>query len=183
MASQLFSEKGYHLTSVSDVVEGVGVGKGVFYWYFSSKEALFREVLRDTQTALRRLQEQAIIDEPDPVKRIESGIRVSLEWFHENQQLYNLFQFAISEERFAPYLRLGQSVVVADILPHVKEAIIQGRAREQDPELAAQAILGATAQLARVYLVQHRGDVQEIADAAVSFCLDGVLGNGSRTPG
>lgn len=180
IASQLFSEKGYHLTSVSDVVEAAGVGKGVFYWYFSSKEALFLEVLRGTQTTLRRRQEKAISDEPDPVKCIESGIRVSLHWLHENRQLFNLFQFAMSEERFAPYLRLGQSVIVADILPHVKEAIVQGRVREQDPELAAQAILGVTAHLAHVYLVRNQESVEEIADAAVSFCLNGVLGDDKR---
>ncbi|MET0738224.1 MAG: helix-turn-helix domain-containing protein, partial [Acidimicrobiales bacterium] len=32
-----FASHGYHTTSVAEIVEGIGVGKGVFYWYFDSK--------------------------------------------------------------------------------------------------------------------------------------------------
>ena len=54
VATRLFAHNGYHPTSVADVVDAVGVGKGVFYWYFSSKEALLREILREGQLARRR---------------------------------------------------------------------------------------------------------------------------------
>ncbi|MBV8961288.1 MAG: helix-turn-helix transcriptional regulator, partial [Actinobacteria bacterium] len=53
-AAQRFAEKGYHPTSVAEIVQGMEVGKGVFYWYFSSKEELFLEILKDAQTSLRR---------------------------------------------------------------------------------------------------------------------------------
>ena len=46
-ATTRFAQDGYHPTSVADIVDGIGVGKGVFYWYFSSKEELFVEILRD----------------------------------------------------------------------------------------------------------------------------------------
>ncbi len=59
-AAQRFAASGYDPTSVADVVSGLGVGKGVFYWYFSSKEELFVEILREAQHNLRRRQQQAI---------------------------------------------------------------------------------------------------------------------------
>ncbi len=31
-AVELFASQGYHPTSVSQIVAGLGVGKGVFYW-------------------------------------------------------------------------------------------------------------------------------------------------------
>src|SRR5205085_6261795 len=40
-AAARFAEGGYHPTSVAEIVQGLGVGKGVFYWYFDSKEELF----------------------------------------------------------------------------------------------------------------------------------------------
>ena len=82
-ATARLAENGYHPTSVAEIVQGLGVGKGVFYWYFASKEELFLEILRDAQRQLRRRQEQAIADEPDPVHRIELGIRASIAWFDE----------------------------------------------------------------------------------------------------
>src|SRR5690242_7697646 len=79
-ATRRFAENGYHPTSVAEIVQGLGVGKGVFYWYFDSKEQLFQEILREAQQDLRRTQNQAIADEPDPVRRIELGIRSTMKW-------------------------------------------------------------------------------------------------------
>src|SRR3954470_23830914 len=126
-AARRFAENGYHPTSVAEIVQGLGVGKGVFYWYFSSKEELFLEILREAQQELRRRQQQAIGDEPDAVRRIELGIRASMAWFEEHRDLFNLFQFAATEERFAPALRRGQDVAVADAVRHVKDGMVEGR--------------------------------------------------------
>ena len=175
-AAARFAEGGYHPTSVAEIVQGLGVGKGVFYWYFSSKEELFLEILRDAQHALRRRQQQEIGEEPDPVRRIERGIRASMAWFDQNRDLYNLFQFAATEERFAPALRRGQEIAVADTVRHVKEAIVDGHIRDGDPELLTHAILGLTGHLARVFIHQRGESGEEVADAAVEFCLKGLLG-------
>ncbi len=114
-ATGRFAEQGYHPTSVSEIVQGLGVGKGVFYWYFDSKEQLFLEILKDAQTDLRRRQQQAIGDEHDPVRRIEKGIRASMQWLAANRHLTQLTQFAATEERFAPALRKGAAVAAADV--------------------------------------------------------------------
>jgi len=175
-ATQRFAENGYHPTSVAEIVQGLGVGKGVFYWYFSSKEELFHEILHDAQQQLRRRQQAAIVDEPDPVARIELGIRASLTWFEENRSLVNLLQFAATEERFAPALRRGQDVAVADTARHVKEGIVEGRIRDIDPFLLSHAILGVTGHLARTFVHERGQPVDEVADAVVAFCLGGLLG-------
>jgi AcrR family transcriptional regulator len=175
-AAQRFADNGYHPTSVAEIVQGLGVGKGVFYWYFSSKEELFLEILHDAQQELRRTQQHAIADEPDPLRRIELGIRATMAWFEEHRQLFNLFQFAATEERFAPALRRGQEVAVADAVKHVKDGIVEGRIRDSDPTILAHGILGVTSQLARE-LIHERGEpAAEVADAAVAFCLTGLSG-------
>ena len=173
-SARLFAERGYHPTAVADIVESLGVGKGVFYWYFESKEDLFLEILASSSQDLRRLQQAAIGDEPDPLRRIELGIRASMQWFVENRHLMNLFQFASTEERFAPLLRRGQEVALADAVKHVKDGIVAGEIRDGEPEVLAHAILGVISHLARE-LIRERGDnPEEVADAAVAFCLGGL---------
>jgi AcrR family transcriptional regulator len=175
-ATARFAENGYHPTSVAEIVQGLGVGKGVFYWYFASKEELFLDILREAQRQLRRRQEAAIADEPDPVRRIELGIRASMAWFDENRDVVKLLQFASTEERFAPVLRRGQDVAVADTARHVKEGIVEGRIRDIDPFLLSHAILGVTGHLARTLVHEQSQPVDEVSDAAVAFCLEGLLG-------
>src|SRR5918996_1084949 len=125
LATACFAERGYHDTSVADLVAGLGVGKGVFYWYFESKEQLFVEILREAQLDLRRAQRAAIGDERDPVRRIELGIRSTLAWIEQHPHHDDLIRLAA---RFLP-----------------------GR--------------GASA--------------GAVADAAVAFCLGGLLGGDS----
>lgn len=44
-AEAVFSARGYHNTSVSDVIEAAGISRGTFYLYFPSKEALFLDLI------------------------------------------------------------------------------------------------------------------------------------------
>jgi len=174
-AARRFASQGFHPTSVTDVVEGIGVGKGVFYWYFASKEELFRQILTDAQRDLRRTQRQAIGDEPDPVRRIEAGIGASVAWLDANRHLFVLLEFARTEERFAPLIRQGEEQAVADTLPHVKAGIAAGMIRREDPLVLAHGILGVTERLARVLVLERGGAAEEAGAAAVAFCLEGIL--------
>ena len=175
-AAELFAERGYHPTSVADIVNELGVGKGVFYWYFTSKEELFIEILRDAQYALRRRQQADIGDEPDPIRRIEKGLYASMRWLAENRQVFNLFQFAATEAAFAPTLRRGNDVATADAMRHVKDAINDGKVRDGDPLLLTQAIVGVTNQLARRCIYDRNDLPDEVAAVAVQFCLHGLMG-------
>jgi AcrR family transcriptional regulator len=174
-ATARFAQHGYHPTSVAEIVQGLGVGKGVFYWYFSSKEELFLEILKEAQQELRRAQSQSIGAEPDPLRRIELGIRSSMAWLDQHRDLFNLFQFASTEARFAPAMRTGGEIAAADAVRHVKDAIVEGRIRDGDPELLTNAILGVTNQLARVFIHERGEKGSDVADAAVAFCLEGLL--------
>ncbi len=44
-AVEVFHQRGYHATSMSDLAQACGLQKGSFYHHFSSKEELMREVL------------------------------------------------------------------------------------------------------------------------------------------
>ena len=177
-AVRLFAERGYHPTSVADIVGSLGVGKGVFYWYFESKDDLFLEILAASSHDLRRLQQAAIGDEPDPLRRIELGIRASLRWFREHRHLFNLSQFAATEERFAVVLRQNDAVAIDDITRHLKEAMADGSIPDQDPAMVAHALVGATRHLARTYLYFADEPVELVADVAVRFVLGGLAANG-----
>ncbi|MDD5011656.1 MAG: TetR/AcrR family transcriptional regulator [Phycisphaerae bacterium] len=46
-ALELFGEKGFRATTVDDIVKAASTGKGTFYWYWKSKEDIFRELLTE----------------------------------------------------------------------------------------------------------------------------------------
>ncbi len=180
-ATERFAEQGYHPTSVAEIVDGIGVGKGVFYWYFSSKEELFFEILREAQLDLRRTQQSAIDEEPDGLRKIEVGIRASMRWSAEHRAQIKLFRFASTEERFAPALRTGGEVAAADIILLVKVGIDEGLIRDSDPVVLAHSVLGLTTYLAQVFIHEQGMPPDLVADEAIAFCLEGLLA-GARQP-
>jgi AcrR family transcriptional regulator len=175
-AARRFAEHGYHPTAVADVVADLGVGKGVFYWYFTSKDELLVEILRSSHHDLRKRQQAAIVDAVDPLVRIELGIRASLEWFRQHREHFAILQFAATDEQFAPVVRANDDVALADTARHIKEAIVLGEVADQDPQMLARAIHGVIGRLTRDYLIERDEPVAVVADIAVAFCLRGLRG-------
>ena len=173
-ATTRFAQDGYHPTSVADIVDGLGVGKGVFYWYFESKEQLFTEILRTAQNDMRRTQQRRIEGVEDPVERIQLGVRAAVLWMSEHDDLRRLFEFARTEAAFNDAMKAGQRVVVNDAVAHLKEAIVLGRIPDRDPEVLAHAILGVANHLTRVFIGSRGQEPEAVADMVVTFCMEGI---------
>lgn len=176
LATAKFAADGYHPTSVADIVDGLGVGKGVFYWYFSSKEELFVEILRAAQKGLRRSQLRAIEDQGDPVKRLELGIRAGVLWMAAHNQERKLFEFARTEPTFAGAVMAGQRTLVADAVAHLEQAIEQGLIPDRDPEALGWGILGVSNVMTRIFIDERGVDPEDVADKVVAFCMEGIGG-------
>ncbi|MFW9908478.1 MAG: TetR/AcrR family transcriptional regulator [Candidatus Thorarchaeota archaeon] len=97
-AEHLFSKKGYHNTSMDDIVEKSGMSKGAIYGYFNSKEDLFlslqerysklslkdlTSLLSNEKSAKAKLEKAAILvfgamcDIPDEACRMEIEFQVA----------------------------------------------------------------------------------------------------------
>lgn len=74
-ALELFHKKGYASTSIQDLVEVMGIGRGSLYETFGSKEELFTRALNRYADRSYEMMLACINDAPDPV----SGIRALIE--------------------------------------------------------------------------------------------------------
>ena len=178
VALSLFAEQGYHGTTVGDICDTLGVGKGVFYWYFESKEELFSQLLEDCLLRLRRAQQEAIGGVERPVQRIEQGIVASIEFFRRSPAVLSVIRSAQRYEEFQTLVTNGQEIVVADVAVHVKEGQARGTIRHGDPELMAHGILGTVFHFVEIYFgtdAEHNPERPQLAEEAVAFCLHGLL--------
>lgn len=80
-ARNIFWERGYEGTSMSDLVEALGIASARIYAAFGSKEALFREAIEDYEAKEGSFADQALSD--------TKGVRAALEsMFREAVRLY-----------------------------------------------------------------------------------------------
>jgi AcrR family transcriptional regulator len=175
-ATKEFARNGFHPTAVADIVGGVGVGKGVFYWYFESKEELLREILREALRDLRAAQAAAIAEAKDPLQRLEAGIRATLVWSANNPDVIRLVMFGWSEESFAVELQKGRDILILDSARLIEQAIDLGQIMDGNPTMMASAIRAITDQLSQEYAVGDGEVDDEMVETAVRMCLRGVGG-------
>lgn len=71
-ARVLFDRKGYHMTSVNDIIEEAGVSKPTFYVHFPSKEDLCVAYLRDSRAQTMADYKAAAEAAKDPMNRFLS---------------------------------------------------------------------------------------------------------------
>ncbi|WP_099156880.1 TetR/AcrR family transcriptional regulator [Virgibacillus ndiopensis] len=70
----LFEKKGFSATSIQDIVDVLGVTKGTFYYYFSSKEQLLMDIHDAYITNL--LERQGRIIHNDAIKQKEKIVQI-----------------------------------------------------------------------------------------------------------
>ena len=142
-ASELFAERGYDETRIVDIVERAGVAKGLFYWYFENKEALFRDLVEENRHRLRRAQAAAIDPEAEPLRRIRQGAEASVEHMSQQARFFSLIEVENLDKQFADVLRQGTEVHARDVAAIVTEGIAGGTIRDEDPLLLAYGVVGA----------------------------------------
>ena len=94
-AKRLFSQKGYYATSVEDIVESAGLSKGAFYFYFKSKEELFKILVEEMHlNIMKRLENFLERDLPLEDALIEHA-KVFLEDIYQNRHIAQIFLFQL----------------------------------------------------------------------------------------
>ena len=141
-AAILFAERGYAETRVLDIVQAAGVAKGLFYWYFENKEALFRELVELNRLNLRRAQAQAIDPDAEPLRRIRQGAEASVRFMSQYAHFFSLLEVENLEKQFADELRTGTEVHVSDVATLIRAGVADGTVRDEDPVVAAHGVVG-----------------------------------------
>ncbi len=141
-AAVLFAERGYAETRVLDIVKAAGVAKGLFYWYFENKEALFRELVEKNRLRLRRAQGAAIDPDAEPLLRIRQGAEASVRFMATYSHFFALLEVENHEKTFADVRRKGTERHVADVAALIREGVADGTVRDEPAELLAFGVVG-----------------------------------------
>jgi AcrR family transcriptional regulator len=151
-AEALFASQGYRSTRIADICAAAGVAKGLFYWYFETKESLFAELVRSTRQQLRRAQAGAMDRDADAVTRLRQGTEASVRFMAEHVRFFALLDVERNDQTVAAVLHESSDIYVQDAARVVLEAQEQGLVPDDhDPTLLAIGVLGAVSQFSHYH--------------------------------
>tara|TARA_R110000772_G_scaffold31812_1_gene78189 strand:- start:816 stop:1478 length:663 start_codon:yes stop_codon:yes gene_type:complete len=185
IAARKFKENGFSATSFAEISEQANLDRATMYYYFGSKEDLFRECLRhgvneNIDECLRIFNDGSLSDR----KKLEAIIRQLMKAYDENYpNMYVYIQEEMkriadektpwAEEIFAQTRQFEQIVLTL-----ISSLRANRELRDDIPvSLAANAIFGMLNWTHRWYDPKGSHRASEVSDAFVKVFFDGMSSN------
>jgi AcrR family transcriptional regulator len=161
-AKEIFEENGFLNARISDIAERAGQSHGSFYYYFQSKEEIFREVAAAVdQRLFAPLQDVILADSTLPAsQRIREAMRRHLESYRQEARIMGLIEHVARFDPEVNAMRLARhqrhTEQVANIIRQ-----LQRRKRADpklDPMVTAAALGGLSYRFAEMWMVHGAVD-------------------------
>ena len=166
-AGELFAARGYSATRIADICQRAGVAKGLFYWYFPTKGALFAELVRTMRLRLRRAQGTSMDPTADAVTRIADGAEASVRFMADHAAYFALLDVERSDPEVADVLAEGAGVYLDDVRRLVEEGQREGAIADAPADLVAVGVLGTVSSFSNSYRNGRLGEDTTVDDLAM----------------
>jgi AcrR family transcriptional regulator len=172
-AEQVFGDLGYHDASIVKITEGAGVSQGTFYLYFSSKKAIFDELVRDLSRRIRRAMSEAADRGTTRLDRELRGFDGFFEFAREHPGLYKIIRQSafVSPDVF----RWHYDTVSERYSASLRDAVEQRQFGPIDPEVAAWALMAIGEMIGMRWILWGAGRVPDNVVAELGRIIGAVL--------
>lgn len=177
VAAKVFAQRGYHETTIEDLIEASGMTRGGLYHYTQSKRDLLLAVIDELMRPLLA-QARALVREPQPP---EVHLRQLLRLWLAHVASHRNHMIVFSQERQTLSHGAGWSEVrkarkrfermLAQVLDRGRE---EGSFQIADPQLAMLMLLGAVNYTPQWFTAKGRLTPEQIADLYCDMLLRGI---------
>jgi len=184
-SAEVFSRKGYRMASVSDIVDGAGIGRGTFYLYFDSKREIFLELIEAFFRGYAKLLEE---NHSHLEEAFKSGGRVLrtwrgnmlrvLEYHQENPYLTNIvYREAMGrDEDFSARVDELSSLAREKLVAEFQMMYDRGMMRDCDVGVVTSIVMGSAIYLVMEHLLEKsETDVESLADMMVEYHIRALI--------
>lgn len=172
-AEHTFGTLGYHRAAITDITRAAGVAQGTLYCYFSGKEEILRELVRDMGREVRAHLAAETLNARDRLDAEEKGLRAFLKYLARNPSLYRVLQEAqfVDEAVFREYYEsFGRGYVRM-----LADATRKGEVRPGNDEVRVWALMGISHFLGlRFSLWDADPPIEEIVATMSDFLRHGL---------
>src|SRR5579864_3292743 len=168
-ARTIFERDGFQNARITDISKLAGMAHGSFYTYFSSKEEIFQEVIKDLLVELMGAGSPRAENGDGVIARIERANRLYLEAYQRHARLLRTWdEVATFNDDLAALLRLGQLQFVSRAERTLQKLQREGRLDPKiDPHYAATALTSMVGGFARTWFIT--GEEFELENAVIQL--------------
>jgi AcrR family transcriptional regulator len=161
-AKEVFEEHGFLEARISDIAERAGQAHGSFYYYFDSKEEVFREVAAAVDKRLFAPLDHVIKAQSklDTKERVREAMRRYFESYRQEARILGLIEHVSRFDAEVNAIRLARhkhlTARVAETIRHLQRRKLADQAL--DPLITAAALGALSYRFAELWLVHQAVD-------------------------
>jgi AcrR family transcriptional regulator len=184
VARELFSKRGYHQTTIDDIVAQAGVARGTFYLYFEDKRAVFSDLVDRFAGQLSMAIVRIVTDDAarSVTEQVRENIRAIIATALADRAMTKiLFSDAIGvDPAFDRKLQTFYDTVVQLLTESLKDGQALGIVADGEPRVLAYLTIGALKEL--LYQAVTLGFAEESADVLTAQMFTFLAGGYLRLP-
>lgn len=177
----MFADLGFHTASIVKITEAAGVAQGTFYLYFSSKQAVFEEVLLDLNRRVRHAMAEGAAGATTRAEAERGGFAGFFRFTAEHPALYRVIRQA---EFVAPELLTRHyATIAAGYVDGLRAAMADGEITRADPEVVAWALMAVGEMIGMRWVLWPRASEipADVFEETMGF-VTRALGTGDGSP-
>ncbi len=173
--ADLFRDKGYHNTSISDISKRVGLKGGALYYHIKSKEdALFKICADGMNEYLARL-EKIMETNDEPKTKLKNVVENHVDSFFSDssRMVVSIIEFKALRDNYQLYNE-KRSAVELHMKNLLREGIDKAVFRQGDVKFMALAILGMLNWMITWYNPEGKWGPKKLKNEFVKMILSGI---------
>lgn len=176
-AAQIFSQKGFHATSMQDIAQAVNLQKASLYHHISSKQDILVGVLDQALDILIANMQDVLALPLAPDEKLRRSMQVYLQTMLENRDLAAVL---LLEHRSLKAEFHAHHIPRRDHFEHLwRDLILEGKTQGvfscREPAIVSRALLGVMNWTITWYRPDGRLGAKEIANQFTDLFLSGLL--------
>jgi len=163
VALKLFAQRGYRATTMDDIAEAAGVTKPLVYQHFSSKRALYLELVDSIAQELLVAIRGGVLEADGPRQQVEFGFAAYFRLVISREAEFRL----LYGRDHADDKELGRALrTVEDAIAEAIDPLIDAGLDDDHRRLLAYAVVGMAEGASRRFMAQRPGDERSVEDEA-----------------
>jgi len=163
VALELFAHRGYRATTMDDIADAAGVTKPLVYQHFSSKRALYLELVNSIAQELLIAIRGAVMQAQGPRQQVEMGFAAYFRLVISREDEFRL----LYGRDHADDKELGRALrTVEDAIAEAIEPLIDAGLNDDHRRLLAYAVVGMAEGASRRFMEQRSTSSESVEEEA-----------------
>jgi AcrR family transcriptional regulator len=178
-----FARKGYHKTTMDDIVAECGLSKGTLYWYFKNKDNLFISLIKSYFFDVRQGTDAILEQHPTASGKLRGMTQAFVEFFRAGGEYFSvLFEFWLQSalrDELNQFMSAALSQYRQIVASVITEGIQSGEFKAVNADQVALAAMAAFDGLSfYAMLIPDEVDLERTCQVFIETLLNGLMAGG-----